>query len=359
MTNASDLPSESVPARPIVRRRDRAWEVIHPLLLLTGAVIIGFLCVLFATGVDQTGAAEWVERFSTSPGAAGVAAVVAAGIGFWAIARQLRHNKSVERDAAWWKSFEWVTDRALPQDESDRLPYFIAIDMLAPLVDSASNATQERICGAFLDHLARLYDGSLAPELDEAAALEGAPDNTDTGTEGAADSPAAAAKRMRVLPNTLVSYLDEDRSRARSTLENYVKLTGTSPGRSFAVEAQLYSLRVVDAVSRVVKGEFLTLVSDRSADVIVVAGDGRRVQIATSGATTHLAAVSAALSIARATRGTTLVVTRGETEDPGTKVGERLFTARWRDERDDQELKLGIQRALEATPPESSADLSG
>jgi hypothetical protein len=156
VTNAADPPSESTPARPVIRRRDRAWEVTHPLLLLTGAVIIGFVCVLFATGVDQAGAAGWVERFSTSPGAAGVAAVVAAGIGFLAIARQLRHNKGVERDAAWWKSFEWVTDRALPRDEADRLPYLVAVDMLAPLVDSASNATQERICGAFLDHLATL-----------------------------------------------------------------------------------------------------------------------------------------------------------------------------------------------------------
>lgn len=369
VTNVADLPSEPKPAQSAVRGRGRArvWEIIRPLLLAAGAVAIGAVWVLFLTGVDQVGAAAWVERFSTSPGAAGVAAVVASAIGFWALARQLHHNKGVELDAAWWKSFEWVADRALPNDKSDGLPYLVAVDMLAPLVKSANNATQERICGAFLDHLAELdtrtsteeSPGRFEPAIPEST--EDSPTTPPQAPESPADSTETLRIRLRPQPFTwLKSHYDHERGdRALSTLENYAQLSSASSGRSYAVEAQLYSLRVVEAVRRVVKDAFMTFGGDRSADITVITGDGRHVHIAASGATTHLAAVSAALSISRTTKGTTLVVTRGETEDPGTKIGERLFTVRWRDERDDQELELGIQRALEATPPESSADLSG
>lgn len=339
----------------MVRRRDRAWEVIHPLLLLTGAVIIGFVCVLFATGVDQAGAAGWVERFSTSPGAAGVAAVVAAGIGFWAIARQLRHNKGVERDAAWWKSFEWVTDRALPRDEADRLPYLVAVDMLAPLVDSASNATQERICGAFLDHLATLGTVVEAAEMTEPSTPTSPP--SDDGTEHADDPPSPLVTRIRKLPNTFVSYRYDDLNevRARSTLENYAKLTADGAGRSLAVEAQLYNLQVTEAVSRISGTDFDVLPGSDSSHVIAVSREGARVRIFPSTATSLMAATGSALSILLDSEGGGLVVTRAPIPKSGlgrtTPVADRAFVTRWRDERDDEDLRLAILHAFSTPPP--------
>jgi hypothetical protein len=325
VTKIHESASDSNTAQPAVPWREHAWEVIHPLLLLAGAVLIGVLCVLFMTGVEQVGAADWVQRFSTSPGAAGVAA----GIGFWAITRQLHHNKGVERDAAWWKSFEWVTDRALPKDKSDSLPYLVAVDMLAPLVESASNMTQQRICGSFLDHL----DG-----LHREVKVE-TPDHKVTSTP---ERPG----------DLVVSDLGTGAGgeRERMTLENYAKLTRGNLGRSFAVEARLYNLRVLEAVSRIAGARYRVHIGHNATHAVIEGENGSRVRVVPSGATGIIAALNAALSEAQASDDTTLVVVGGDRPNLGSMVSDHVYTVRWRGESDDPELEAGMLRALTGAP---------
>ncbi|MGG7507507.1 hypothetical protein [Plantibacter sp. YIM 135249] len=137
-------------------RWSRFWRVVQIPLALAAFGAGGYILALCAIDARLDEIANWVSTFVTSPGAAGVAAVYAALIGTTAIRHQLVHNKHVEQGASWWKSFEWVTERAIPADGRPGLPYSVSLDMLFPLTETATSSVQERACGGFVDHLTML-----------------------------------------------------------------------------------------------------------------------------------------------------------------------------------------------------------
>ncbi|WP_229586562.1 hypothetical protein [Kocuria sp. CCUG 69068] len=104
-------------------------------------------------------------EFLTSPGAAGLAAVIAASIAAAMLNRQIKstreaddtrlnHDKEIEENRTWWESFEWVTSRALAKRSDDpELPPELAMSFLVDLQKWAPNDTQKTACGILVGHL--------------------------------------------------------------------------------------------------------------------------------------------------------------------------------------------------------------
>jgi hypothetical protein len=130
------------------------------LMLLAITLAFGIADVLARLAMQNLDAATWgpaLRRFLTSPGAAGVAAVVAATIGAVGLHIQLAHTKSKDRSQAWWTKFEWATERAVPSTAGDTaVPTSLSINTLNSLQESATDDLQRRGCGGFVDHLVTL-----------------------------------------------------------------------------------------------------------------------------------------------------------------------------------------------------------
>lgn len=128
------------------------WRQLKPKVRLVLRVVA---CILVAAGV-VTGlvwlALQWksgqswedfLQKFVTSPAAAGTAAVVAAIIAATTFNRGLQQTKSEARDKAWWEKFEWVTDRIVPKDpKQERLASGLAFSLLGSLEDSSAAGFQ-------------------------------------------------------------------------------------------------------------------------------------------------------------------------------------------------------------------------
>jgi hypothetical protein len=109
----------------------------------------------------KTGA-EWeafLQRFITSPAAAGTAALLAAIIAARSFAKGLNHtkeeaqaNRSKEAAEAWWEQFEWVTDRIVPKDpKQERLHNGLATSLLGALEATAGGKFQRRAVDGIRD----------------------------------------------------------------------------------------------------------------------------------------------------------------------------------------------------------------
>lgn len=352
VTDAAHSHSNPNPTEAVSRWRDRAWEIGHPLALLVGVIGIGYAFALLVIGVDQVGGADWLQRFFMSPGAAGLAAVAAAIIGFVAISLQLRHNKQVQRDANWWDTFEWVAERAVPSDGSGAFLDDAAVDMMNLLVASTDDVTRKRLCSAFLDRLDTLESASVIPESaetlqDPSDKHEGASHRSTPWTKWALQDHPRDTVELRTTANARLA-------RSRATLEDYSKLTSSDSVRSVAVESRLYELRVAEAVERVVGSDFAVLHATRSMTTVWVTNAvGARIRVIASGASLVTAAHRVVLAAATDDDTPVLLVTQTEKPDIGTKVSDRAFTVRWRDESDDDDLRSGVLAALaEARPQE-------
>lgn len=344
--------AESSPETPHARKRGHAfllaWRFLHPLLLAAGAVGIGFLLVLVAEGLGRIEGRDW-GRFLTSPGAAGLAAVAAAVIGATALTRQLNHSKAVERDAAWWKSFQWVTDRALPGDGSPGLPHLVSVDMLTPLARSATDTVQQRACGAFLDHLLSLTPRASATDeiLDEPlsdANVEDPPELADPRT----DEPASLQQ--------VVETLFKD-NRRRSTLEDYARVTASSSARSVALEAQLYDLEVADALRRLDRPKII-LPKTNAVPITVYSGTGSRVRVVPSDAPFPLALNLAGNAARDDATALTLLVTKGSWASGGVEVSELVHAVQWRDQGDDEQLRGALVHAFGTGPAQGAWNIA-
>lgn len=107
-------------------------------LILVALFIADVLARLVFARIMEQGwnAAAVVTEFATSPGAAGLAAVLAAGLGFYAVHRQLKHSKQVEANRSWWETFEWAADRAIPPESKYKaLPARASIEILKNLTN--------------------------------------------------------------------------------------------------------------------------------------------------------------------------------------------------------------------------------
>lgn len=151
--------------------RTTVWEVIAPLMILAGAATIGILThlsvsaiAMLLAAIGTRGVESWLFEFSTSPAAAGLAAVLAAFVGASALLIQLAHTRAVERDRAWWDSFRWTTEHGLARDDMMQLPPGVALDTLTALLQGARGAVQKAACKGIVDHLAQIEGSTPTPD---------------------------------------------------------------------------------------------------------------------------------------------------------------------------------------------------
>lgn len=193
-------------------------------MALVAVSLIVAIVALALSGINENNAGTWTRRFLTSPGAGGVAAVIAAVLGALTFTAQLRHTRAADKSKDWWTTFEWVTDRALPSDTTaDRISDPMAQTVLAKLVLAATNPVQETTCKGFIEELfTRRQKADQAPR---------------TGA-GIADSIGAA--------NTpVLSSASEI-----SSLRLFVTAARNTPAYSAQAEAFLYELEVREALLR-------------------------------------------------------------------------------------------------------------
>lgn len=152
-------------------------RVIVWLALLTGAVwvALSYGSTAFQSVVGWKSGAEWeafLQRFITSPAAAGSAALLAAIIAARSFAKGLAHtkqeaqaNRLKEAAEAWWEQFEWVTDRIVPKDpKQERLHKGLATSLLRALKATAEGKFQREA----VDGIRLTYVRGTAVPLSEA-----------------------------------------------------------------------------------------------------------------------------------------------------------------------------------------------
>lgn len=181
-------------------------------VLVLGAVdIVVRLAIEYLTSDP---ASEGLRTFLTSPGAGGLAAVCAATIAYMAVRAQLRHNKRVDLESSWWKSFEWVIERALPLDGSTTaMPEDWSLNLLTPMLGEATTDFQRRALRGIVDRV--MLPASL--ESEEGASLE-----TITGAHSTEGMTGPTNSREEQLQASVEEYVIASRNtEARS--DNAVK----------------------------------------------------------------------------------------------------------------------------------------
>lgn len=235
-------------------------------------IFIWLLVWLLATGafhfsagllIDRAREAGWhyaFGRFATSPGAGGVAAVMAAIIAATAVGLQLRHNKKVEEERSWWERFEWVTTRAVPaEDEHTALPYDLSLDILTSLAARTTDDTQGRACGGFVNYLVDLKNvpDTDSTEDDFANTFDDRSSTTQTEDESRPDQQGRTVRQKPgghvitrdARTGKLVSQATGTRwDRVNESLEAYTNATHNSPARSERAEQELYERQVLREV---------------------------------------------------------------------------------------------------------------
>jgi hypothetical protein len=164
---------------------------------------------------------QWLRDFAQSPGAAASAALIAAGIAYTGIKRQvmvsrdtLTHQKNVAEASAWWSMFEWASDRAIPPRQSDRpLPSTVTISTLQQLAESATSEVQKIACAGVI--------GAVSEHIDPHPIVP--PPDTETASSESDDSTFAA----------LASYVESSRG---------------TPAASAVAEALVYENEVLKAL---------------------------------------------------------------------------------------------------------------
>lgn len=161
-----------------VRRRWRPplWLAILGMIV---SLFVGAVIAIWFGAAREGDVRTWLGEFVRSPGAAGLAAVIAAVIAFIGISNQVRASRQVlehQRLAAaadtWWGRFEWFSDRAFPADERRQpFPDAVAVSILERLAETASDDVQESAWQGMLDELrTRIADAEKAPVAVDAAA---------------------------------------------------------------------------------------------------------------------------------------------------------------------------------------------
>ncbi len=164
-----------------VRRRwsPPLWLAILGMIV---SLFVGAVIAIWIGAAREGDVRTWLGEFVRSPGAAGLAAVIAAVIAFIGISNQVRVSRQVlehQRLAAaadtWWGRFEWFSDRAFPADERRQpFPDAVAVSILERLADTATDDVQESAWQGMLDELrTRISDAEKAPVAVDAAAPSG------------------------------------------------------------------------------------------------------------------------------------------------------------------------------------------
>ncbi|WP_147359898.1 hypothetical protein [Clavibacter lycopersici] len=199
-----------------------------------GVFIFGVFVAIFTATWTSEAAGVWFREFFKSPGAAACVALVAAGLTFWGLSRQLRVSRSVlqheqakTENASWWQMFEWTTSRGLPSAKDDTaLPISVTVTTLQELATRATNDVQSAACAGVIDHLGSPLRAS---------------DHDPDGTPSTIDHPGSVPEGK---PQADVS--------AMTALSAYVTATAGSPAASAVVEGLLYEREVIGALEEVI-----------------------------------------------------------------------------------------------------------
>lgn len=303
------LPADRFARSPIHRLRAAApmwWSKTSALYikswrfrwLIRGVTVfaLGLLGSLVGMRISRAG---WgwdvaATEFLTSPGAAGVAAVIAASIGAFMLNRQivttrrteikriettrkenatrLKHDQEVQQSSIWWESFEWVTSRALAKGTDDpELPPELAITVLQDLQKWAPNDTQKAACGVLVGHLTPSTTApTTTPEyiqklMDIAENLNSNQEQQGTEKEPAspehrnrkfaeaikeAENSTQNSYQMASLRRKLKRLADDVGTidRVNEAVANYQTATDGSPAFSAQADGRLYKNRVIAAL---------------------------------------------------------------------------------------------------------------
>ncbi|GAB3613704.1 PD-(D/E)XK nuclease family protein [Humibacter ginsengisoli] len=316
----------------LVSRPSHPSQAISPYWLIPACIVSAALGAYLAITLITANLADWgqwLREFAQSPGAAAIAALVAAVIAFTGISRQvavsrasLDQQKKAAETNSWWAMFEWASDRAIPaRHDGQPLPTSVTISTLERLAESATSSIQSAACAGVIDVVIK--------------GIAATP--TETPTDDIAptepDGPAFAA---------LTSYVESSRGTpAASALAEALVYANN-------VEKALMSLTWNDATIKVFRTP-----SDVRADAIAEV-DGRRVAIEikfsrNSKNAHHL--VARAVQQLRTRGGATdayLVITPFDAAlRPEEEAELRAVAAKWREPKDDSELLKALRRASE------------
>ncbi|MDD2857192.1 MAG: hypothetical protein PHU75_00800 [Candidatus Nanopelagicales bacterium] len=151
------------------RWRPPLWVAI---LGAIASLFVGAGIAIWIGAAREGNVRTWLGEFVRSPGAAGLAAVIAAVIAFVGISNQVRVSRQLlehQRLAAaadkWWGRFEWFSDRAFPPDTRQQpFPDAVAVSILERLADTATDDVQGSAWKGMLDELrTRMADTEESP----------------------------------------------------------------------------------------------------------------------------------------------------------------------------------------------------
>ncbi len=136
------------------KKHQWVWLVLKVLLITAVLAAVDLMVRLALPSFDSSIWGPSLRRFLTSPGAGGAAAIIAATIGASALYVQLRHTRFKDKNQAWWSTFEWATERAVPsKQDNNAVPISLSVNVLNSLQESANDTLQLRACGGFVDHI--------------------------------------------------------------------------------------------------------------------------------------------------------------------------------------------------------------
>jgi hypothetical protein len=199
-----------------------------------GVFIFGVFVAIFTATWTSEAAGLWFREFFKSPGAAACVALVAAGLTFWGLSRQLRvsrsalqHEQAKTENASWWQMFEWTTSRGLPSAKDDTaLPISVTVTTLQELAARATDDVQSAACAGVIDHLGSPLRASDHDPL----RMPSSDDHAGSAPEGRPQADASAI----------------------TALSAYVNATAGSPAASAVVEGLLYEREVIGALEQVI-----------------------------------------------------------------------------------------------------------
>lgn len=150
-------------------------------------ILIGVLWVVTFLEFGKKTTLSKTFDFLTSPGMAGLAAVIAAAVAAVNISDQIRQTKQAESRQNWWTNFKWAADRAVPSNnDAIAVPYSTSIATMRTLQAGTEDPLQKAACGTFVDLLAELASAQSEPGKTDPGRFQALREynNATNGSEG-------------------------------------------------------------------------------------------------------------------------------------------------------------------------------
>ena len=120
-------------------------------ILLLGLSIVGYEFGGHLSFKMIEALVDWIVRFTTGSGLAGLCALVAACIAYMGVGRTVHNQQKIREDEKWWQQFNWLMDRVFPATGQEHsLPLEVASTLLTGLIlpsnDALRNSTALKAC---------------------------------------------------------------------------------------------------------------------------------------------------------------------------------------------------------------------